>query len=377
MEYEYDFVTENETVEVSEKVYALLKDADRLEHNNARTYRRWIHSLDAYGFEPEFMAVEDDYFKEEPPASPAYQYAMRHLLPKHQDILMRRLVQGEQYSTIAKSYNTSVTTIHHAFTNAKERFMHYYNDGLWIFSEENRSLPEADRIRYIPYGLTPDLVKQIRKLRSENKTLETIAEMLGVPTCRVTSCLRQNPITETKCLNCGNPIKQIDKGVLQSFCNRKCNDQWFQREGMVLNACPTQKRKKVYLSREQQIAVDFYRQIFVPNRDIQKILRVQYGYITAHCNAHPLPYTLCLYCGKQVPGVSGEQRKRYCSKECGMHYNNRLPSRRKGPKLPPVIPTPEQLYLAIEMHDARRSLKKIEKKSGLSQDLIEILFRFY
>ena len=229
IEYKYDFATEEETIEVNEKVYAMLKEADRLEHNNTQTYRRWIHSLDAYGFEPEFMAVEDDVFKEEPPPSSAYQYAMRHLRPKHQDILTRRLVQGEQFSKIAQAYKTSITTVHHAFCNAKERFSHHYNDGLFIFSKENTSLPEADRIRDIPYGLTPDLVKEIRKLRCENKTLDTIAEMLGVPTCRVKSCLRQNPITETKCLNCGKPLKQIDRGVLKNFCGRKCYKRCWYR----------------------------------------------------------------------------------------------------------------------------------------------------
>ena len=376
MEYTYKFTNCEETIEIDEEVYALLKEADRLDRNNAQTYHRHINSLEAYGFEPEFMAVEDDAFKDDP-TSLAYEYAIRHLRPKHQDILARRLLNGEQYSTIAQSYNASVENTHRAFKNAKERFSRFYSDGLWLFSKENTSLPEADRIRLIPYGLTPSLVQQIRKLRRENKPLNAIAAQLGVPTCRVTSCLRYNPITETKCLNCGASINQIDRGRLQNFCNQKCYDQWFQREGMVHNTCTTKNTKKVYMSREQQIALDYYRQIFVPHRDIVKIMKLPYTYITAHSFAHPLPYTLCLFCGKQVPGVQGRQTKKYCSDACCKHYQNRISSRRKGPKPPSVIPTAEQLYLAIDLRNAGKSYKKIQKETGLSNDDLETLFRFH
>lgn len=377
MKYTYSFSTGEEvTLEIDEEVYALLQEADRVDYNNARKYRRHTASLESFGFEPEFMAVEEDAFKDEP-TSLAYEYAMRHLNPKHQDILARRLLNDEQYSTIAQSYNASVENTHRAFKNAHERFLHYYRDGLWLFGEENTSLPETDRIQYIPYGLTPALVKQIRKLRCECKPLDEIAKLLKIPPNRVKSCLRHNPITETKCLNCGASIKQIDKGRLHNFCNQKCYDQWFQREGMVHNTCPTKNNKKVYMSLRQQIALDYYRQIFVPHRDIVKIMGIRYPHLTAHCFAHPLPYTLCLFCGKQVPGEAGKQTKKYCSTTCSNNYQNRLPSRRKGPKLPSVIPPVEQLYLAIELRDARKSYKKIQEETGLSNEDLETLFRFH
>lgn len=377
MQYTYNFSTGEEvTLEIDEEVYTLLQEADRLDRNNAQTYRRHNISLDSFGFEPEFLAVEEDAFKYEP-TSPAYEYAMRHLRPEHQDILMRRLLNGEPYSQVAQSYQANTANIHRAYKNARERFSHYYHDGLWIFGEENSSLPEADRIRYIPYALTPALVQQIRKLRCENKPLDEIAKLLKIPPNRVKSCLRHNPIAETKCLNCGAPIKQIDKGRLQNFCNQKCYDQWFQREGMVQNTCPTKKKKKAYMSLTQQIALDYYRQIFVPHRDIVKIMRIPYTHITAHCFAHPLPYTLCLFCGKQVPGVAGKQTKKYCSATCNKNYLNRIPSRRKGPKLPSVIPTAEQLYRAIELRNARKSYNKIQKETGLTNEDLDTLFRFH
>ena len=368
MKYTYSFSNGEEvTLEIDEDVYALLKEADRVDYNNAQKYRRHTASLEAFGFEPEFLAVEDDALKYEPP-SLAYEYAMSHLRPEHRDILTRRLLHGEQLATIAQSHQTTVTTISRAYVNARERFSHYYNDGMWLFGKENISLPEEDRIHYIPYGLTPALVQQIRKLRCENKPLDEIAKLLKIPQNRVKSCLRHNPITETKCLNCGALIKQMDKGRLQNFCNQKCYDQWFQREGMVHNTCTTKNKKKSYMSLRQQIALDYYRQIFVPHRDIVKIMGLRYTYITAHCFAHPLPYTFCLFCGKQVPGVAGEQTKKYCSTSCSNNYQNRIPSRRKGPKLPTVIPTVEQLYRAIELRDVRKSYNKIQKETGLTND---------
>ena len=377
MQYTYSFSTGEEvTLEIDEEAYALLQEADRLDRNNAQTYRRHNISLDSFGFDPEFLAVEEDAFKYEP-TSPAFEYAMSHLRPEHRDILARRLLRGEKLSTIAQSYKTSETTISRAYKNAQKRFSHYYNDGMWLFGKENTSLPEADRIRHIPYGLTPALVQQIRKLRCENKPLDEIAKLLKIPPNRVKSCLRHNPITETKCLNCGVPIKQIDKGKLQNFCNQKCYDQWFQREGMVHNTCTTKNGKKAYMSLRQQIALDYYRQIFVPHRDIVEIMGIPYTHVTAHCNARPIPYTLCLFCGNQVPVVAGKPTKKYCSATCNNNYLDRIPSRRKGPRLPSVIPTVEQLYRAIEMRDARKSYNRIQKATGLTNDDLETLFRFH
>lgn len=77
--YTYKFTTE-EIIEINEDTYALLKEADRLDRNNAQTYRRHNISLDSFGFEPEFLAVEDDALELDPPSTPAYQYALRHSL---------------------------------------------------------------------------------------------------------------------------------------------------------------------------------------------------------------------------------------------------------------------------------------------------------
>jgi hypothetical protein len=377
MEYTYKFSTGEEIIEVDDKAYAALKEEDRLERNNAQTYHRHIHSLDAYGFEPEFMAVEDDTFKEELPSSPAYKYAIRHLIPKHQDLLIRRLVHGEQFPRIAQSYNTSTTAIHHLYTHAKERFLHFYSDGLWIYSKENTSCPEAERIRYIPFGLTPSQVQQIRTLRYEHNTLDAIAKQVGVPKNRVKVCLRHNPITKLKCLNCCAAIKQIYAGKLQNFCCKPCYYKWFHKEGMVHNTCPTIKKKRNYMSRQQQIATDFYRQLLIPQKDIAKIIGVSDDYISAHCYVHPLPYTQCLYCGKQVPGVKGKRTEKYCSPACCTDYWNYIKNQKKGQKPKLIIPPVEQVYHAIELRDAGISYKKIQKQSGLSKENIDTLFQFH
>ena len=374
MKYTYKFTNYEEIIEINEDTYALLKEADRLDRNNAQTYRRHNISLDSFGFEPEFLAVEDDALEQDPPSTPAYQYALRHLIPKHQDILIRRLLNGEQFAKIAQSYKTSTSVIHHAYLSAKERFSKFYNDGLWIFSGENNS---SDKIRYIPFGLTPTLVQQILALRSEHKTIDAITKQLGITRNSVKACLRHNPITETKCLNCGAPVKQAGAGKLQNFCSKPCYYQWFHKEGMVHNTCPTIRKKKAYMSRQQQIATDFYRQLFLTQKDIAKIVGVRDDYISAYCYAHPLPYTHCLQCGKQVPGAKGKRTEKYCSKACCTDYWNYIKNKKKGQKPQLVIPTVEQLYHAIELRDAGISNKKIQKRSGLSKDNIDTLFRFH
>ena len=52
-------------------------------------------------------------------------------------------------------------------------------------------------------------------------------------------------------------------------------------------------------------------------------------------------------------------------------------SQANGQKPNPVIPTVEQLYHAIEMRDARKSYKKIQKETGLTSEDLETLFRFH
>lgn len=376
MEYKYKFTNGEEiTIELDEEVYALLQEADRVDYNNAHKYRRHTASLESFGFEPEFMAVEEDAFKDDPTA-PAYEYAMRHLQPKHQDLLTRRLVNGEQFSKIAASYQSSDSATHRAYKKAKERFSHFYNDGVWLFSKENLSLPEADRVHFIPFGLTPEQVQQIQKLRQEHKTIDAIAQLLKVPRNRVKVCLRHNPITKTKCLNCGATIKQIGAGKLQNFCCKACYYNWFHKEGMVHNTCPTIKKKKVYMSLPQQIATDFYRQRYLSQKEISKILGVSDDYISAYCLAHPLPYILCRQCGKQMPGVHGEKSMKYCSEACCTAYWNQ--SRNKKKRAPQVaMPAVEQLYRAIELRDAYKSYKRIQKETGLTDDDLDTLFRFH
>ena len=375
MEYTYKFATGEETIEVDEETHARLKDADRIDHNNARKYRRWNHSLDAYGWEPEFMGVEDDHAKAEIPNSPAYTYAMSHLTPRYQEILIRRLVYCEQFPKIAKEQNTSVTAVHHSYTKAKERFAKFYKDGLWLYSQENLSKPKAEIIHYIPFGLTITQVTQIRQYRSESKNYDEIAELVKVPRNRVVACLKHNPVLETKCLYCGAPIQQVGYGKLQMYCNRVC----FFSKNPYKNPHKkpyTPKPKKILLDRYQEIAVGFYKQLFLPHAHIGSIIGKSNKQIERHFRDKKIILE-CKFCGKEFSCSVGNFREKYCSSKCGIDYWHYIRDKKHGVEHQITIPTFEQLQYAIELRDADFSYEKIKYLTGLTLKQIDTLFKHH
>ena len=120
MLYTYKFVTGDETIEVDEETYAILKEADRLERNSSIKYRKSTNSIDAYGFEPSFMGVEDEKFKDDPTKSPAYEYAMSHLTPRYQAIMIHRLIHGKKWQEVADACNSTMHAVWHSFEKAKK-----------------------------------------------------------------------------------------------------------------------------------------------------------------------------------------------------------------------------------------------------------------
>ena len=66
MRYQYKFGTGYESIEVDEEWMAVLREMDRLERNsNISESRKSIH-YDAFGFEPDFMGIEEKGYAEAP-----------------------------------------------------------------------------------------------------------------------------------------------------------------------------------------------------------------------------------------------------------------------------------------------------------------------
>jgi predicted nucleic acid-binding Zn ribbon protein len=375
MEYTYKFTTGEQTIEIDEDAYASLQDRDRLDRNNSQTYHRHIVSLEAFGFEPEFMVCEPDEFNE-PPSSKAYEYAMKKLKPKQRDILLRWIVKGERPTDIAKSYNVSYNTAYHFYCRAVNYFKQHYKDGLWLFSKENTGLPDGERIKVVPPGLTLSQVMQIRSYRKEHKTLLKIARLVHVRKTQVVLCLKYNPIKELNCLGCGKIIKQ-DFGQLRSFCSSTCYYQWFRREGIVENTCPTKTAKKEYMTQSQRMIVDFYRQHLLTQKEIRQLTGISMEHISAYYLLNPLTYTHCLYCGKQIPMTSGKRTKKYCSTQCANDYWNHIGRKAKKDNKPPLqsnLPSYEQLEYIIKLRDSGSTLKQIYNLTGVTKDKVKLLY---
>lgn len=380
MKYKYKFGTGYEDVELDEEWVAVLKDLDRLEQNHdaRQRYSTRLH-YDAFEFVPDFMGKEDENLSALLDGSPAFEYAIDHLLLRHREILFRRASKGEMFKDIGKSYGVSASAIHHYYTSICARFKKYYEEGLWLHSSKNTSSPQADRVKTIPFGLTPAQVMAIRAYRCQLRTLDEIAELVGVPRNRVKRCLHDNPILETKCPACGKAIPQVGYGVLQKFCNSQCYSNWFRKYGMDANAEVKINQNRTRLTKHQQVVLDFYRQNHFTLEQMHIITGISEQFISSYSYSNPLPYTLCLYCGNQIPGEPGKWNMKYCSTQCRSRYHeNRKKMRRRngGHVRQRLFPTPEQLEYALVLRDECVTFKQIRRIAGLSRQDTEELFRF-
>ena len=380
MKYQYKFGTGIEDVELDEEWIAILKDFDRLENNhNKRQQNHTAVHYDAFEFVPGFMAQEDDGLTALLDGTPAFEYAIDHLLPRHREILYRRASRGETFKDIGKSYGISASAIHHYYTNICSRFKKYYEEGLWLHSSKNVSTPQASRVTKIPSGMTPADVMAIRAYRCQLRSIQEIAELVGISFGRVKRCLQDNPILETRCPACGKSISQIGSGPLQKFCDNNCYYSWFRKYGMDTHLDVQLNKSRERLTKGQQLALDYYRQQHLTLKQMHIVTGISEQFISAHCYANPLPYTLCLHCGKQIPGEPGKWNMKYCSVICRSRYLEKQKKIRKrlvGRRPEPTIPTLEQLCYAVELRDGGFSYEKIEVLTGIGQSKLRILFRF-
>ena len=67
------------------------------------------------------MGKEDSNLAELLDGTPAFEYAIEHLIPKYREILYRRAYKGEKYKDIAKDYGVTGTRIFQIYKRASER----------------------------------------------------------------------------------------------------------------------------------------------------------------------------------------------------------------------------------------------------------------
>ena len=259
MKYQYKFGTGYESIEVDEEWLSVLREMDRLErNNNIGESRKGIH-YDAFGFEPDFMGVEEKGYADPVSSladifdgSPAFEYAVDHLLPKHREVLYRRAVQEESFASIARSFGSETSVVWSYYQRLCARFRKYYDEWHWLHSEENTAPEGAGKVVKLTRGLTPAQIMAIRAYRYQYKRVRDIVHLVGVPITRVEACLRDNPILETKCPACGTLVEQPTLGQMRVFCSHKCYLKWYRDNACNFEVFGPTTRTKAHLTEHQK-----------------------------------------------------------------------------------------------------------------------------
>lgn len=386
MKYRYKFGTGYEEIEVDEEWLAVLKELDRNDGSADRKQRRYsaVH-YDAFGFVPDFMGVEERGYAEPYTdlasmfdGSPAFEYALSFLLPKHQEVLYRRAVQGESFPSIARSFDSTTSVVWSYYQRLVARFRKRYDEWKWLHSEENAAPEGAGKIVKLTYGLTPAQIMAIRAYRYQYKRLRDIVQLVGVPITRVEACLRDNPILETKCPACGKLVRQPALGAMRVFCERKCYFKWFRSSACNMEAFGPVTRGKVELTLHQKMLINFYRQRYVPVLRIEKMVGIPRLHIQAYVREFPLPYTLCQFCGAQIPPRDNRKLLKYCNDQCRWRHDNKMRTLRKhGETIQTLLlPSVEQLEYALLLRDEHFTKPEIRTMTGLPLRDTKDLFRF-
>ncbi len=118
--------------------------------------------------------------------------------------------------------------------------------------------------------------ERIASMRLEGKGVVEIADALYLPVNTVKSYLRRHPETDTThaCPQCGKPVAQKEGRKEKKFCSDQCRTSWWNSHQSEIN-------KKAY-------------------------------------------YTLvCQFCGKEFESY-GNQRRKFCSRECYGNHRKKL-----------------------------------------------------
>lgn len=316
--YKYKFNDSFVDIDVDEEWLSVLKEMDRTERNTNIKEQHGHFSLDAHDYTAETIGKEDQNLLALFDGSPVYEYALKHLLPRHQIILFRRGVLGDRLVDIGSTYGVSASAIHHYYTNICKRFLKFYTDGAWLFSSKNTSSVGTDKVSDIPFGLTPAQIMAIRAYRMDYKSIDQIAMLVGVPINRVKRCLKTNPILETNCPFCEVALKQPVYGVMRIFCSPGCYYKWYRCHGME-GILPGERNQNLPLSTAERFMIWHYQKHGLSQEEIHTITGISDQKISAFFYAHQ---PVCRHCGAQIPFDPDKQIKKYCSKKCSDKWHN-------------------------------------------------------
>lgn len=381
MKYKYWFNGESTEIEVDPEWAEILLKLDKEERNNYFSEKLKSIHYEAFGFEPDFMGKEESEIAAIFDGTPAYDYAVQQIPSREMDILRRRALDGEPYPSIAKSYGMSATGVSDIYKAYGPRFLKYYEDGKWICSPENTPLPGNGKVLRITARLTPQQIQEIRRLRFEFHTLTEIADILGIACNRVLVCLMENPVDTTFCPTCGKPIRQSFRHTMRVFCSHKCYAKNYLKTGADGESKIARVKVRVFPDQRQQRLLRFYKQAFVPYRRMNKLIGIPFRTVQSFFNASPLPYCVCLCCGKKIPGSDNSNRIfRFCSWKCRNKYMREHPGAASfvNEDYYPggVLPTPEALYMAMDLRREGYPEHTISVLTGLSANELAALFRY-
>ena len=380
MKYRYWFSTGPVEIEVGNEWMSLLEELDKTDARINYWSQKGIVHYDGLEFEPDFMGNTEkglNYMFEE---SPALEYAKTKLQPRAMAVLMHRCLNGYTFPMIGKELGITGSAAGDCYRRNIKRFCKYYSDGDWINSPANLDFPGIGKVLSIPYKLTPDQVVEIRSYRAMCCSLNDIAGKVGVSTNQVLMCLDENPVMQTICPSCGKIIKQSYRKSMKSFCSSACYIRWYKKSCNKSLNRPSSKVRQ-FLTHDQELILQFYKQMRVSYKKIRKLTGIPLRVITAYFLTKPLPYSICRECGEKIMGQGPNNRvKSFCSQKCLNAYYNRIFYYRKykGVELyqKPQLRAQECLFNAIRLKENGISYKKIAKRTGLTLYEVESLFRY-
>lgn len=383
--YTYKFRDGHIEIETTEKWFAALREADRVESNNNITEQHKTIHYDAFGFEPDFMGQED-VFLSGSDDNPAFEYAMGQIPPKAREIITRRFLNHETNAVIGAALGVTVETVRYYIRRYLIRFRKLYEDGKWINSPANEEIPGSGKALTIPYKLSPEQVLAIRKLRSTHYSLHEIADIVKVAVNQVVICLLENPVDTTVCPVCGKLIHQSVRKPMHVFCDSACYRRWYRNSGADREAAFPPLREKTLVSVTQEIAMRYYKQMFISYKDMGALLCLPVRTISSYFNTKPLPFSLCAYCGERIlygrnhTNALNNRIVKFCSQKCtdAYYWRGFYAKAYKGIQIyhDSIIPFYDQLVVAMKWKISGFSDEVVCSCSGLPEKGIHKLFLY-
>lgn len=372
--YTYRFNGETIDVPVSEELFDILNDFDRLESNSNRKERRHNYHYDNFAHDSSLaFGYEEQYSFTALEGSKEFEKAISQLSSDEVDILISRDANKMTFKEIAKAHGKCESTISVRYYKIREKFIKYYTDEKWLNSVKNIDLPNIGKIKILTKNLTPNQIQWIRQLRYKGLTQSAIVKRTRISLWNVQHCLVDNPVDYIPCAVCGNPSKA--HGSI-TFCSDRCSGIYHKTK---YRSDPYQKKYwKWKLSIHQKRVIHFYRFHYLGPQAIHELTGIKRYTIEDFLHRYPLEYSVCRYCGTKMTGDRARKVRKYCSNDCYKKYYNDLARRKRNNETTPdsELPSVDSLYQASELRSQGYRKKRIREITKLSREDVNLLFAF-